>query len=70
MIRSGELQRRVTQEGLRGVTSNAFALRACVLRSGLLRYGDALAIHLLGEAVQSLTFTGPMLSPAIVRQAR
>jgi hypothetical protein len=40
----------------------AFALRACVLRSGLLGYGDALAIRLSGEAVQSLTFTGPVLS--------
>lgn len=42
--------------------ARAFALRACVLRSGRLRYGDALAIRLSGEAVQSLTFTGPMLS--------
>jgi hypothetical protein len=42
--------------------TRAFALRACVLRSGLLGYGDALAIRLSGEAVQSLTFTGPVLS--------
>src|ERR671925_2180286 len=40
----------------------ALALRTCVLRSGMLRYGDALAIRLSGEAVQSLTFTGPVLS--------
>jgi hypothetical protein len=40
----------------------AFALRACVLRSGVLRYSDALAIRLSGEAIQSLTFIGPMLS--------
>lgn len=33
-----------------------------MLRSGVLRYGDALAIRLSGEAVQSLTFTGPALS--------
>ena len=42
--------------------TRAFALRACVLRPGLLRYGDALAIRLSGEAVQSLTSTGPVLS--------
>jgi hypothetical protein len=42
--------------------TRAFALRACVLRSGLLRYSDALAIRLSGEAVQSLTFTGPVLA--------
>src|SRR5919106_5105501 len=42
--------------------TRAFALRACVLRSGLLRYGNALAVRLAGEAVQSLTFTGPVLS--------
>jgi hypothetical protein len=40
----------------------AFALHTCVLRRGLLRYGDALAIRLSGEAVQSLTFTGPLLA--------
>ena len=42
--------------------ARALALRECVLRSGLLRYGDALAIRLSGESVQSLTFTGPVLS--------
>src|SRR5918996_179469 len=42
--------------------ARALALRECVLRSGLLRYGDALAIRLSGESVQSVTFTGPMLS--------
>lgn len=40
----------------------ALALHTCVLRSGVLRYRDALAIRLSGEAVQSLTFTGPVLS--------
>src|SRR5919108_1494053 len=40
----------------------ALALRTCVLRSGTLRYGDALAIRLSGEAIQSLTFTGPVLA--------
>ncbi len=40
----------------------AFALRACVLRQGLLGYGDALAIRLSGEAIQSLTFSGPVLA--------
>ena len=40
----------------------ALALRVCVLRLGLLRYRDALAIRLSGEAIQSLTFTGPVLS--------
>jgi hypothetical protein len=40
----------------------ALALRTCVLRPGVLQYGDALAIRLSGEAVQSLTFTGPVLS--------
>jgi hypothetical protein len=42
--------------------ARALALRASVLRSGLVRYGDALAIRLSGESVQSLTFTGPVLS--------
>jgi hypothetical protein len=42
--------------------ARAFALQASVLRSGLLRYRDALAIRLSGESVQSLTFTGPVLS--------
>ena len=40
----------------------AFALYACVLRHGALRYRDALAIRLSGEAVRSLTFTGPALA--------
>lgn len=40
----------------------ALALRACVLRRELLGYGDALAIRLSGEAIQSLTFTGPVLA--------
>jgi uncharacterized protein (TIRG00374 family) len=40
----------------------AVALRACVLTPGLVRYGDALAIRLSGEAINSLTFTGPVLA--------
>jgi len=40
----------------------AFALRACVMRQGLLGYGDALAIRLCGEAIQALTFSGPVLA--------
>lgn len=40
----------------------ALALHSCVLRPGLLGYGDALAIRLSGEAIQSLTFTGPLLA--------
>ena len=40
----------------------AFALQASVLRHGALRYRDALAIRLSGEAVRSLTFTGPALA--------
>jgi hypothetical protein len=42
--------------------TRALALRACVLQTTLLRYGDALAIRFSGEAVQSLTFTGPLLA--------
>ena len=42
--------------------TRAFALRLCLLRGGSLRYVDALAIRLSGEAVQSLTFTGPVVS--------
>lgn len=42
--------------------TRALALQACVLRPGVLRYVDALAIRLSGEAIQSLTFTGPVLS--------
>jgi hypothetical protein len=41
--------------------TRALALRACVLRPGL-SYVDALAIRLSGEAVHSLTLTGPVLS--------
>jgi hypothetical protein len=42
--------------------TRAFALRCCMLRPGGLGYGNALAIRLSGEAVQSLTFTGPLLA--------
>ena len=42
--------------------TRALALRLCLVRSGVVRYSDALAIRLSGEAVQSLTFTGPVLS--------
>lgn len=42
--------------------TRALALRACVLRRGLLRFSDALAIRLAGDAVESLTFTGPLLA--------
>ena len=35
--------------------TRALALHACVLRRNVLRYRDALAIRLSGEAVQSLT---------------
>jgi uncharacterized protein (TIRG00374 family) len=40
----------------------AFALRACVRRPDLLGYADAFAIRLSGEAIQSLTFSGPVLA--------
>jgi hypothetical protein len=40
----------------------ALALRFSVLRSNLLGLGDALAIRLAGEAIQSLTVTGPLLA--------
>jgi hypothetical protein len=40
----------------------ALAMHVCVLRPGLVRCRDALAIWLSGEAIQSLTFTGPVLS--------
>jgi len=40
----------------------ALALRVCVLRPGLLAYRDALATRLSGEAIQSLTLTGPLLA--------
>ena len=42
--------------------TRALALRACVLRRHVLRYRDALAIRLSGEAIQSLTPTGPLLA--------
>jgi len=42
--------------------TRAVALRACVLRRHVLRYRDALAIRLSGEAIQSLTLTGPVLA--------
>ena len=40
----------------------AVALHRCVIRSGVVRYRDALAIRLSGEAIQSLTLTGPVLA--------
>ena len=40
----------------------AVALRACVRRPDLLGYGDAFAMRLSGEAIQSLTFSGPVLA--------
>lgn len=46
----------------RSPCTRAFALRACVLRPGLLGYPDALALRLSGEAIQSLTLTGPLLA--------
>jgi lysylphosphatidylglycerol synthase-like protein len=42
--------------------TRALALVACVLRPNVIRYRDALAIRLSGEAVQSLTLTGPVLA--------
>jgi lysylphosphatidylglycerol synthase-like protein len=42
--------------------TRALALQACVVRRHVLRYRDALAIRLSGEAVQSLTLTGPVLA--------
>jgi hypothetical protein len=42
--------------------TRALALYACVLRRNVLRYRDALAIRLSGEAIQSLTLTGPVLA--------
>jgi hypothetical protein len=42
--------------------TRALALNACILQSGVLRYRDALAIRLAGEAVQTLTLTGPVLA--------
>lgn len=42
--------------------TRALALLACVLRPNVIRYRDALAIRLSGEAIQSLTLTGPILA--------
>ncbi len=42
--------------------TRALALYSCVPQPGMVRYRDALAIRLSGEAVQSLTFTGPLLA--------
>jgi hypothetical protein len=42
--------------------ARALALIECVPRGGTLRYADALAIRLSGEAVQYLTFSGPILA--------
>jgi len=42
--------------------TRALALKACVLQPSTLRYRDALAIRLSGEAVQTLTLTGPVLA--------
>jgi len=42
--------------------TRALALQVCVLRGGVVRYRDALAIRLSGEAVQTLTLTGPALA--------
>jgi hypothetical protein len=40
----------------------ALAMHVCVLEPRALRYHDALAIRLAGEAIQSLSFTGPLLA--------
>jgi lysylphosphatidylglycerol synthase-like protein len=42
--------------------TRALALQTCVLRRHVLRYRDAFAIRLSGEAIQSLTLTGPVLA--------
>jgi len=42
--------------------TRALALNACILQPRMLRYRDALAIRLSGEAVQTLTLTGPVLA--------
>ena len=42
--------------------TRALALNVCIVQPGLLRYRDALAIRLSGEAVQTLTLTGPVLA--------
>ena len=40
----------------------ALALHACVARPDVVRYRDALRIRLSGEAIQTLTFTGPVVA--------
>lgn len=42
--------------------ARALALQFSVVRPQMLRYGDALAIRLSGEAIQSLTATGPLVA--------
>jgi hypothetical protein len=42
--------------------ARALALQLCLLKPRALRYRDALAIRLAGEAIQSLSFTGPLLA--------
>jgi lysylphosphatidylglycerol synthase-like protein len=42
--------------------TRAVALHACVPRRHVLRYRDAVAIRLSGEAIQILTLTGPVLA--------
>jgi hypothetical protein len=42
--------------------ARAWALMYCVPKQGLLSYRDALAVRLSGEAIQFLTFSGPILS--------
>lgn len=42
--------------------TRALALRTCVLPPTTLRYVEAVAIRLSGEAVQVLTVTGPVLA--------
>jgi lysylphosphatidylglycerol synthase-like protein len=42
--------------------TRALALKACIRQRGALRYRDAVAIRLSGEAVQTLTLTGPVLA--------
>jgi hypothetical protein len=40
----------------------ALAMYLCVLKPRALRYRDAIAVRLAGEAIQSLSFTGPLLA--------
>jgi hypothetical protein len=42
--------------------ARAFALMWCVRTRAHVTFGDSLAVRLSGEAVEALTFTGPMLS--------